>query len=318
MTRAPNAIPSAVHAASIHLFARPSPKVEKPFSTSSQHPVTAVYSVFFWHSLVVWRKNVAGLVLLGLGVCACGSTTSSTPTTTSAKAAPASSTAAGGNTPAPADARANPGLSGNQSPALPAGIPGKLVVVASGNLTQMVPNDIAASLDLPVVVRNNTRGPESGITVTATAHDNSGALVGTGDSQGNVVPITVEPGQIVIVDVFFQAKPPADAQVSFSVGTQGVNSNVSLLVTQSNTTPVPGGFVDLIGTVKNQTSHSLTSSPTVVGMCFSSTGQPLAMAVTSTDGNGLAAGATSPFSSQVFGSTPACPVWLVGATGSTF
>ena len=221
--------------------------------------------------------------------------------------------------PAPADARANPLLNGNQSPPLPAGPSGKVAVIASGSLTTMIPKEASSSFDLPVVVRNNTTKARVGIQVSATARDSSGTLIGVGDSQLGTEPLRVPPGQIAIGHVFFQNKPPADASVTFKVSTSSSTGKVSVMVVESNVTPVPGGFADMIGQVKNQTSKSITSSPLVVGLCFSQAGQPTAVAATSAHVDGaLAPGAMAAFSSQIFGSNSDCPIWLVGALGFTF
>jgi hypothetical protein len=181
----------------------------------------------------------------------------------------------------------------------------------------MVPNDPADSLDLPIVVRNNTMATVTGIKVTALARDGSGGNVGTGNVQLGLNPIQVKPGQVAIGDVFFDSKPPAAATVTFRVSTEPISGSESLLVSQSNAIRAGGGFIDLVGTVKNQTKGKITSSPSVTGICFSLTGVPLAVASTSTDDETLPAGAVSPFSSQVFGNTPACPIWLVSATAFT-
>jgi hypothetical protein len=147
-------------------------------------------------------------------------------------------------TPPPAEALASPYLSGNQSLSIPAGGPGKLVVVASGDLSHMVPNDPASSLDLPVVVRNNTSVTQSNIRISATAHDSSGKLVGTGRTDGSsVAPVSIKPGQVAIADVFFGPTPPASAQLTFNVTTERGASYQSFLVTESNVMPVGGEFV---------------------------------------------------------------------------
>jgi hypothetical protein len=74
----------------------------------------------------------------------------------------------------------------------------------------------------------------------------------------------------------------------------------------------------MLGVVTNQTHKATTSSPDVVGICFSTTGQPLASASTYTSDEAIPPGGTSPFSSQVYGDTPSCPIWLVGSVGSNY
>jgi hypothetical protein len=216
----------------------------------------------------------------------------------------------------PAGARANPLLGGSsQPPSLPAGAPGKLTVVASGSPTQRPTGP--HTLLLPVVLRDNTTKPVSGIQVTAKATA-SGKLVATGNSQLDLYPQTVEPGQIAFGGVYFQTAPPSSAAITYSIttGNSTAVQDVGLLVTASDTAQKGGGFLSMTGTVKNTTKEKITSPARVFGMCFSSSGQPTGTLDTSTDGNAIPPGAQTTFSYQVSGQGITCASWLVAAAGS--
>jgi hypothetical protein len=218
---------------------------------------------------------------------------------------------------APADARANPLIQGNQSPPLPAGTPGKVAVIASGVLAQLIQPDGPDSLVIPVVIRNNTTKTQSGIQLTALAKVN-GKLVGTGTSQVNFQPLTVKPGQIALGYAYFQSLVPTTAIITYTVTTgNSITYDVNLPVTASNLTPVAGGSQDLIGTVKNTTKKKLSPGALVYGICFNAAGQPTGDVNTGTSGESIAAGATVPFSDQVSGDNTPCTSWLVTSYAST-
>ena len=226
--------------------------------------------------------------------------------------------ASGGSAaPIPADARANPFIQGNQSPPLPAGPSGKVDVIASGSLAQLIQPEGPSSLVIPVVVRNNTTKAQSGIQLTAVAR-NSGELVGTGTSESNLMPLVVKPGQIAIGYVYFESLPPTTSVISYSVTTgNSTLGQVELTVTDSNTSPEAGGFLNLIGQVRNQTKSKIASPGSVFGICFDSTGQPTGTLQTYTDGNSLPPGTVEPFCDQVSGDNTPCVSWLVASNGST-
>jgi hypothetical protein len=217
----------------------------------------------------------------------------------------------------PADARANPLIQGNQSPPLPAGTPGKVAVIASGALAQLIQPDGPDSLVIPVVIRNNTTKTQSGIQLTALAKLN-GKLVGTGTSQVNFQPLTIKPGQIALGYAYFQSLVPTTASIAYTVTTgNSITYDVNLPVTASSLTPVAGGYQDLIGTVKNTTKKKLSPGALVYGICFNSAGQPTGDVNTGTSGESIAAGATVPFSDQVSGDNTPCTSWLVTSYTST-
>lgn len=228
-----------------------------------------------------------------------------------------SKTASSGKAPSPADARANPLIQGNQSPPLPAGTPGKVALIASGSLAQLEQPTGPHTLLMPIVLRNNTDEAVRGIQVTAKAVTN-GKLVSTGSSQLDLYPQTVQPGQIAIGGVFFQVRPPTSATISYTLTTGNSTGahNVGLLVTASDTAPKGGGFLNMTGTVKNATKQKITSSASVFGMCFNSSGQPTGTLDTSTDGNAIPPGAQTTFSYQVSGDNITCTSWLVASAGS--
>jgi hypothetical protein len=231
---------------------------------------------------------------------------------------PNPSTTSSASAPSPADARANPFIQGNQSPPIPAGPPGKVAVVASGALAQLIQPEGPSSLTIPIVIRNNTTATQDGIQVSATAKNN-GTLVNTGSSQGNFIPLMVKSGQIAIGYVYFQSLPPTTATIDYSVTTgNSTTGRVNLTVTASNTVPVAGGYLNLVGQVKNQTNSKIHAAARVFGICFDSSGQPTGDGGTYTDAETLAPGAVSAFSSQISGVNTPCVSWLVGSDAFTF
>lgn len=222
-----------------------------------------------------------------------------------------------GHDPKPADARANRFVQGNASPSLPPGPPGKVAVIASAALPQLLQPGGPSSFTIPIVVRNNTNKTQSDVQVTAVAKNN-GTLVGTGSSQLPLNPLTIKPGQIAIGYVYFQNLIPTTSTVTYTVTTGGSNEfDTNVLVTQSNTAPVAGGYLNLIGTVKNTTKKPLDAGATVYGICFDAAGQPTGDANTGTSGQIIAPSASAPFSVQVSGDNTPCVSWLVTAEAST-
>jgi hypothetical protein len=222
-----------------------------------------------------------------------------------------------GHDPKPADARANRFVQGNASPALPSGPPGKVAVIASAALSQLLQPGGPSSFTIPIVVRNNTNKTQSDVQVTAVAKVN-GTLVETGSSQLPLNPLMIKPAQIAIGYVYFQNLIPTTSTVTYTVTTGGSSEfDANVLVTQSNTAPVAGGYLNLIGTVKNTTKKPLDAGATVYGICFDAAGQPTGDANTGTSGQRIAPGASSPFSVQVSGDNTPCVSWLVTAAAST-
>jgi hypothetical protein len=217
--------------------------------------------------------------------------------------------------PAPAAALANAFIGGNESPPLPTGPPGEVAVIASASLTQLIQPGGPDSLEIPIVVRNNTAKTQSGIEVTAIAQ-NGGVLVGTASSEGVLQPLVVPPGQIAIGDVFFQNLIPTTSTVSYTVTTGNpIYTWVNLLVTASNISTDQFGFSDLFGVVQNQTTSTVQAGALVYGICFDSSGQPTGDLNSGTDAGDMAPGSEQPFSGQISGENTPCVSWLITAVG---
>jgi len=263
-------------------------------------------------------RVVAGLVLL-VTVAACGvsgsganqgvSHSSVAPTSTRVVGAPP-----GGQR---ADIKASGLLGGNASPDVPAGEPGKVVVVVVGP----VPTDQSVLYSVPIIIRNNTDKAVGRVAVTASALDASGKPVPglSRDTKGNLAtvaysqgfqPVSIEPGQAALGAVYFRAKSaiPVDATFEFTIETSepGADS-VSLKPTEAN---LAGGRV--AGTAANTTGKPLKGPFEAHIFCFDDSGRLAAAVGDYASPDRLDPDGTTPFRVDV--AAVPCATFLVGVS----
>lgn len=256
----------------------------------------------------------AGFVLL---TAACSSTTTtqqkpkSGSTAAGAPGATPSSTAAAATVAnAPVQSKA---LFGTAHPNYPAAIPGKVAVVSNAAPV----TDPTGSTVLPVIVRNGTSKAVTDLKISSPAMK-AGQVVASGESQ-DVVPSTLQPGQVAFAYLFFESGPvTATDTFQFTVTSSAPdNSNpfhsVDMNVTQASVQPGQFGTTAIAGAFMNPSSAS--ASPVAIEVyCFDAGGTM----ITGQSG-GFASQENIPGSGSGSFSVDlqaACPTFIVGATGN--
>lgn len=207
---------------------------------------------------------------------------------------------------------ANPALGVQGVADLPDGESGELSIVAIGREE----SSLGISTVVPVVVRNRTGRTVSDISVSGSARDTSGSLIGSGSDQG-FKPAVVGPGEIAIGYVYFNTGDvPGDATFDFDVS--GTNpddrfmSAVDLVVDEHNRT---GDSVVVM--LRNDTSEVVSGPISLLMMCFDSDGTPIGTESTFTDQNDVGPGATVSGSFTFWGDPP-CERYILGGSGYDF
>jgi protein kinase-like protein len=201
-------------------------------------------------------------------------------------------------------------LAGNVSPRFPAGTPGKVAVVAQGDL---VLHDLASGESVPIAVRNNTSRPVTQIMAQGLVRSSAGAPVASGSDQG-FSPSRLQPGQVALGYIYLQTGNTLPAGSTLSVQASATPSSspatyiADLAVTQVNNTGQ-----EIVGVARNPRGHSIQGPYGVNAFCVTAAGRLLATFGTFADSTGnLAAGASTSFTIDLTGR---CPHYLVGASG---
>ena len=224
-----------------------------------------------------------------------------TPTTEPATATPTSGPMQ------PQDALHSPFVGGNQSPALPDGEPGKLSVIVAGKFDGSV---------VPVIIRNNTDTPVTRVTVSATAHEGSGAMLGAGGDQG-FNPYLVMPGEITMGYVYFSdADFPEDVTFDYEVSASKYDPNDSFGALDLDVTKANIVGKNVIGILTNNSNKAVSGPIGAVVYCFDGNGNLLDYHSDFTDKENADPGGTIPF--QVNLRDDECPIFLVAGSGFDF
>ncbi len=201
-------------------------------------------------------------------------------------------------------------LAGNVSPLFPTGTPGKVAVIAQGNL---VLHGLEGSESVPVAVRNNTSRPVAQIMAQGLVRNSAGVPVASGSDQG-FSPSRLQPGQVALGFIYLQTGNTLPAGSTLSVQASASPSSspdtyiADLVMTQVNNTGQ-----EIVGVVRNPRGHSIQGPYGVNAFCVTAAGRLLATFGSFTDNSGkLAAGASTSFTIDLTGR---CPHYLVGATG---
>lgn len=204
---------------------------------------------------------------------------------------------------------ANPAIAAVGVDTLPPGEPGQITVIAQGTA-------LDSSGSLPIVVRNMTDRSVARIEVTGTARDGSGALVGSGGSQG-LNPYTVGPGEVAFGYVYF----------SFDGVPEGSTFDLSVSATDAEDDML--GQIDLIVAEHNATADSIlvglrndsdeeVSGPIGINLiCFDDAGTPTESSSDYTDQDSAPPGATVTGAIEFYGD-PVCGRYLLAGAGWSF
>jgi hypothetical protein len=256
-------------------------------------------------------------VLLALGAAGCGS--SSSESTTASESATSSialaeeptttseteeSTTTAPASAAPAAPDASPyvvGFGDLRALSLPAGDPDELTIISTGAKDEL-------SDAVTIIVRNNTSDPIGQIEATGTARDASGALVGSGSSQG-FKPVVVAPGEIAYGYVYFDGGFPDGSTFGFAVAGEEVDTYFRpITITEINNT---GDAI--IGGRSNDTGVDVTGPISVEALCFAADGTTVGPRGGFAEQDDLVDGATGSFSVSLYGDE--CPIGLAAASG---
>jgi len=198
-------------------------------------------------------------------------------------------------------------LAGTARPSFPAGKPGAIEVVATGEIV-----DDPSGAYLPIAIRSNVAEPVGRVVVAATIQDATGKQIASGSSQGTD-PQTLAPGEVALSFVHFEASTvPAAAAHQFTIQNESPStassSHATLKVSTAN---LVGGAVT--GTATNQTGATLSGPYDVNVYCFDTAGKMLVVQSSFADLDGdLAASKTVPYTVNLAEHT--CPSFLVGVT----
>jgi hypothetical protein len=259
-----------------------------------------------WAAILIAVVAMAGCSSGGSNHASSTTTTMATEATTTTTEAPTTTT-----TPSPADARAEGSLvTGNASPPLGAGEPGKVSVLGIG--PKPGPSDTGFYCP-EVVVRNNTQSPITGLNVTVTARGGDGAMLGAADTKAHgMSPVEVHPGHVAFAYVCFDRDLPAGAQFDYAFSEGGSIGPVGLEVGETNSQTSHSNLPAIVGVVKAPTGAAISDSGAWVEVaCFDQSGNVLGGGGGYTKG-GAPAGGTVPFDVSTLSR---CPVYLVAANG---
>lgn len=229
-----------------------------------------------------------------IAVCACGLVGDGDTTEAATKSVP------------PLHARHSPYVDGNASPALPAGQPDRVAVVARGKYR---------AGEIPIVVRNNTPTTVRDIRVGALATSPAGKVIATGTSTG-LHPFLVGSGEISIGYIYFQGRadsgfPPGTRFKLTTIRTSSRSAFRDLVVLNStiDQTVITGEGVT--GVARNPRSVPLGTDSGIVA-CFTDAGKLLYTYAQGQNQTRVRAHGLLRF---VIGVYDVCPVYLVAVSG---
>lgn len=201
-------------------------------------------------------------------------------------------------------------VAGNAFHLLDPGTPGKLSIVAHG--------PTAGAGQIPVVVRNNTTGPLTNVSVGAEARDISGALIGVGTSGSYFLPI-VEPGALAMSMIFFNPPLPDGATVTFYPEGNSDSSFLQVYVKHSGVelTEFSAASGLPIGTVRN-TGEAPIANISLQIACFDGSGTLAGFLLSTPIRQTLGPGEASAFKAGTILPTepPPCNYFLLTGYGS--
>jgi hypothetical protein len=201
---------------------------------------------------------------------------------------------------------ASPDLFANDVPELPPGDDGVVAIVAVGDYDRVVGL-------LPLVVRNNTSGTTTRVSVSGEARNANGNLIAAGEDQG-LVPNVVEVGELAIGYVYFEgAKLPDNAEISLEATGEplGEFENIVAIPIEEAYSTSNG----IVGTAKNISGTRVTGPISVEAVCFSNEGELTDEYRGFATKDALADGERSSFQLDVYGEK--CERFLLGASGFT-
>ena len=206
----------------------------------------------------------------------------------------------------PAAQGGSPYLAGDALPLLPPGRPGSVDVIVVG---------APVGWNVPVVLRNNTDEAVVIISVHGTAHDRTGALIGTGEPGAFMSPSLLPSGQAAIAGVYFNSAEylPADAVLAFEpeIESAATASDFRQDLEIVYATREEQGIV---GQARNGTDDPLVGKISVLGICFDATGMITGYGFGLADRLDLDPGETAPFDVGIESTGP-CDAFLLGASG---
>jgi hypothetical protein len=200
-------------------------------------------------------------------------------------------------------------------PKLPAGTPGTISVVAQGKYGSYSPGTI-----LPIVIRNNTKRPVTGVHVTGSAVDPKGHVIAGGEDDG-AQPVVVPPGGLALDFVRFGgANLPASTRFKLIVtdtppeAVTGFSKQVDVSIPA-----VRYARGKVVGAAKNATRKRVSRPVVVLAACFSRSSVFVDFGKAFGARSSAAAGQTIPFSVDFTRGgkrrAPACAHVLVSMTG---
>jgi hypothetical protein len=186
---------------------------------------------------------------------------------------------------------------------IPVGQPDVVAIVMQGDINEFG--------SIPMIVRNNTGETVSGVSVSGTARDSAGTLVGTGQSL-SFDPETLEAGDWSMGRFGFDVDSLSGDEtfeftVDFNEGPPSFMADVELTVVEVN-------LIEdrIVGTVSNPSTSESSGLSSVTVACFVD-GQLVDVRDGFTDVDEIAPGATASFTVDLF-STP-CENFAMSAAG---
>lgn len=194
---------------------------------------------------------------------------------------------------------------------VPEGEEGALSVVLIGPANQ-------DSGSVPVVIRNMTGSPLTNLEVSGTARSGSGALLGSGSSQG-FAPELVNSGEWAFGYVYLEGvKAAKDTKFDFTAtGSEPDDFMSSIDVEIAEVARTKSEFGEkFTGILKNPTDGEVSGPVDVSVACFDKSGALRSTQGGFADSDPIAAGGTSSFSVDLYGDK--CPSYAMGASGYDF
>ena len=196
-------------------------------------------------------------------------------------------------------------LAGDALPLLPPGHPSVVDVVAIGAPVR--------DWFVPIVLRNNTAETVVLTNVSGTAHDASGALLGSAEAFSFITPSIVPAGQVALAHLEFNSADPipADAVLAFEA-TAAPLATAQVLRQDLEIVEAMQEADRLVGLARNGTDEALIGKITVLGLCFDAAGVIQGDYAGFADKVDLGPGETAPFTVRLAGTGP-CEAFLIGA-----
>ncbi len=193
-------------------------------------------------------------------------------------------------------------------PKLPAGKPGTISVVAQGRYGLYSPGTV-----LPVVIRNSTKRPVTGVYVTGTALSPKGRTLADGQDEG-VQPAVIPPAGLALAFVRFGGNLPAGTRFKLTAAETpaGVDTGYSS-PTDMAVTGLRYARGQVTGTGANTTRKKVYKTFDVFAACFDRSGVLVAFGKTFGRKAEAAPGQKVPFALAFArsGSAPVCAHVLV-------